>query len=168
MTPCDQNNLLHLFNAQSKPTSERNPVTDVFDDPLAEVSPCKGIMTLSIFRKIQYSTPSPRFVRICDLPFIQAEKLSATRNVYQVPYLPRPECLSFISHLDSRRTVMAMFENALVQVIGDSGDKWLMIVGYPEPEIGRMVFGMQSIEKAEEFAVTYATNITNIHRNWLP
>jgi len=168
MTPCDQNNLLHLLNAQSKPPSKGKPVTDVFDDPLAKVSPCKGIMMLSIFQKIRYCTPSPRFVRICDLPFIQPEKLSAMRNVYRVPYLPCPECLSFISHLDSRRRVMAMLENALVQMIRDSGDKWLMIVGYPEPEIRRMVFGMQRTEKTEEFAITYKTNITNIHRSWLP
>jgi hypothetical protein len=53
-------------------------------------------------------------------------------------------------------------------MFGDFGDEWFMVVGYLEPAIGWMTSGMQSIEQTEEFAVTYATNVTNIYGSWLP
>jgi hypothetical protein len=52
MTTCDQNNLLHLHDSQSKPSGESEPTVDMFDYPLAEVSPRKCVLTLSIHWKI--------------------------------------------------------------------------------------------------------------------
>jgi hypothetical protein len=63
---------------------------------------------------------------------------------------------------------MVALENAIVPMIGDSGTKWLMAVGYPEPEIGWVTFGMQGIEKMEEFAIAYTTNSTDIYQSWFP
>jgi len=63
---------------------------------------------------------------------------------------------------------MAMLENTIVQMIGDSGVKWHMVGGYPKPDIGFVVLRVQSIEKTEEFAITDTTNITNFHDSWLP
>ena len=73
-----------------------------------------------------------------------------------------------MSHIDSGRTVMAVLENTIVQMIRDSGAKWHMVGRYPKPNIGWVILGVQSIEKTEEFAITDATNITNFHDRWLP
>jgi hypothetical protein len=50
MTPSDQNDFLHL-NFKSKPSSKGEPAVDIFDYPLAKVSPCKGVVTLSLYWK---------------------------------------------------------------------------------------------------------------------
>jgi len=63
---------------------------------------------------------------------------------------------------------MVVLENAFVYMVGDSGDKWLMEVWYTESEIGWVTFWMQSIEKTEEFAIAYATDVTNIHGSRFP
>jgi hypothetical protein len=71
-------------------------------------------------------------------------------------------------HVDSGRTVMAVLENTIVQMIGDSGAKWHMVGRYPKPDIGYVALRVQSIEKTDEFAITDTTNITNFHDSWLP
>jgi hypothetical protein len=63
---------------------------------------------------------------------------------------------------------MVMLENAFVYMVGDSWDEWVMEFWYAEPEIRWVAFGMQSIEQTEEFAITYATDVTNVHESWLP
>jgi hypothetical protein len=63
---------------------------------------------------------------------------------------------------------MVVLENAFVYMVGDSWDKWVMEFWYAKPEIRRVTFGMQSIEQTEEFAIAYATDVTNVHRSWLP
>jgi hypothetical protein len=63
---------------------------------------------------------------------------------------------------------MVGLQSTSIQIIGDSGGKRLVVFRYPEPEIGLMTFGIQSIEKTEKFAANNATNITNIHESGLP
>jgi hypothetical protein len=63
---------------------------------------------------------------------------------------------------------MVVFENAFVYMVGDSWDEWVMEFWYAEPEIRWVTFGMQSIEQTEEFAIAYATDVTNVHGSWLP
>jgi hypothetical protein len=63
---------------------------------------------------------------------------------------------------------MVVFENTIVQMIGDSGAKWHVVGRYPKPDIGWVTLMAQSIEETEEFAITYGTNITNFHDSWLP
>jgi hypothetical protein len=60
MTSRNQNNIFHLFDAQSKSSSKDEPGIDVLDHPLTEISPRKGIVTLSIYGKIQCRTASSR------------------------------------------------------------------------------------------------------------
>jgi hypothetical protein len=63
---------------------------------------------------------------------------------------------------------MVVLENAFVYMAGDSWDKWVIQFWYAKPEIRRVTLGMQSIEQTEEFAIADATDVTNVHRSWLP
>jgi hypothetical protein len=63
---------------------------------------------------------------------------------------------------------MIALENTTVQMIGDPGNEWLMVVRYAEPLIGWVGFGMQSIEKTKKLSITYAANVTNVYGSWLP
>ena len=63
---------------------------------------------------------------------------------------------------------MVLLESAFVYMVGDYWDEWIMVFWYAEPEIRRMTFGTQSIEQTEEFAIAYATDVTNVHGRWLP
>jgi hypothetical protein len=63
---------------------------------------------------------------------------------------------------------MVVLENAFVYMVGDSWDEWVMEFWYAKPEIRWVTFGMQSIEQTEEFAIAYATDVTDVHGSWLP
>jgi len=74
MTPRNQNNVLHL-NFQSKPSGEGKPVVDMLDHTLSKISARKGVLTRSIYRKIQNCTSSPRSVQKRNLlKIIRAKK----------------------------------------------------------------------------------------------
>jgi hypothetical protein len=63
---------------------------------------------------------------------------------------------------------MIALENTTVQMTGDPGDEWLMVVWYSEPLIGWVASEMQSIEKTEKLSITYAANVTNIYGSGFP
>jgi hypothetical protein len=63
---------------------------------------------------------------------------------------------------------MIALENTTVQMIRDPGDEWFMVVGDPEPLIGWVASGMQSIEKTEKLSITHVANVTNVYGSWLP
>jgi hypothetical protein len=65
---------------------------------------------------------------------------------------------------------MVVLENAFVYMVGNSWDERVMEFWYAEPEIRWVTFGMQSIEQTEEFAIAYATDVTNrdVHESWFP
>jgi hypothetical protein len=63
---------------------------------------------------------------------------------------------------------MVVLENAFVYMVGYSWDERIMEFWYAEPEIRWVTFGMQSIEQTEEFAIAYATDVTDVHGSWLP
>ena len=53
-------------------------------------------------------------------------------------------------------------------MVGDSWDERIKTFWYAEPEIRWVIFGVQSIEQTEEFAIAYATDVANVHGSWLP
>jgi len=76
--------------------------------------------------------------------------------------------LRFTGNDDSGRTIMVVLEDAFVYMVGDEWDEWVMGFWYAEPEIRWVTFGTQSIEQTEEFAIAYATDVTDVHGSWLP
>ena len=52
MSSSDQDNILHLFNTQSKPSGPHEPAVDVADHPLAEILTRYCVLLLGLYWEV--------------------------------------------------------------------------------------------------------------------
>jgi hypothetical protein len=72
------------------------------------------------------------------------------------------------SHTDPGRTIIIWTKRALVDMIGQTGDKGFMIFWHAEL-VGWIVCWQQSVKKTFEFAFAYETDVADLNGTiWLP
>lgn len=67
MTPGNQYDVRHVNKTQSKLLSESETAFDMFDYPLAKITPCNSVLALSSYWKEQRRAVLPLFAQICEL-----------------------------------------------------------------------------------------------------